>query len=459
MRVLDLGVISNNERFRRRAELVARFFDFEFRLFNNDEDFFSNSGDYKGISCVVLDCSELTKPNEVAGQVQVAKQAAPESYILTVVSSKLSPEDARIVKTSGASLVIMENEYFSSSKPEFILSQVIRSTYFPIKALDLVQGSEVSFPIFHLLSVNKRFLKVAKPGYKVGKDFLEKYADVGDLYLQRSDLPAWVQYTNLHSTEGAESHLRKCRLRFLQLNQSFLNLILLITDQSSAASFAQGRELFEVCEGFASDLLDSMADLPDPWSVISNSAIGDFGSVERAPAIAAYAGILSSQARMGNPKEVMIGALLADIGFLDLSPSTTEKVRQNRLNDLNAEEKMEYQKHPIYSLNQCLSRKLPLSEDIKEIIIQSHERMDQRGFPHHVRSDKLNEAGMLVRLCWDLDMRCQVRMGEKRVDIKEVKQKLSESATNDTGNYSFIFLNKILKLLNKPENNGEVIVV
>lgn len=459
MSTLDLAVISKNEKFRQRSSSMARFCSFEAQLYSNEDDFFTESERYKAISCVLLDCSTLEKSNEIAGKVQVAKQAAPSSYIMAVVSSKLSPEDARIAKTSGASIVIMENEYLLSSKAEFILSQVLRSTYNPIKTLDLIVGSETTFPIFHLLPFNRKFLKVAKPGYKVEQNFLDKYVEVGDLYLQRDDLDAWVHYTNRYASEDSESHLRKCRVRFLQLRQSFLNLVLLITDQSSNASFSQGRDLFAACEGFASDLLDAMKNVSDPWSVINNSAVGDFGSVERAPAIAAYAGILSSQAQMGDPKEVMIGALLADVGFLDLSPSATEKIRQNRMDEMNGEEKMEYQKHPIYSLNQCLSRKLPLSENIKEIISQSHERADQKGFPHQPRTDKLNEVAMLVRLCWELDMRCQVRMGEARVDIKEAKQELAESVKNDPGNYSFAFINKVLKVLTKPSGSKSAVAV
>lgn len=458
MRTLDLAIVSSQKKFRQRAENCAQFFDFEYKSFESDEDFFMESDRFKSISCVLLDCSHFTKPNEIAGLVQVARQGAPDSYILTVASSKLQPEDARVVKTSGASLVIMENEYFSSSKLEFILTQVIRSAYIPIKTIDLIEDTEPTFPLFHLMPVNKKFLKVGKSGNKVRRDFLEKYREVGELYLQRADLDSWVQYTNSFSADDTDSLLRKCRLKFLQLSQSFLNLALLVTDQSSGASFAQGRELYDSCQSFAGDLLESLIHIPNPWMVISTSAIGDFGSVERAPAIAAYAGLLSAASKTGDAKEIMIGALLADVGYLDLSPTTTQKIRNNRYEEMNAEEKMEYHKHPIFSLNQCLSRKLPLTEGIKDIILQSHERMDQKGFPNRPRAEKLSEEAMLVRLCWDLDTRSQVRMGETRPDIEDIKMKLAQSIMNESGNYSIGFLMKITKVLSEGPGNGEVIM-
>lgn len=414
MKSLDLVVISANPTFAARARKCAEFFSFTFEHYGTDEEFFVASENYKNMSCVLLDCSQIAKPNEVAGVVQVARQGAPDSYILVVASSKLSPEDARIVKASGASIVTMDNEYYSSSKLEFILTQVIRSAFIPIKAIDLIPESELDFPLYYLLPLNGRFLKVSKPGTVMRSDFLLKCQEMGELYIRRNDLKAWTEYSNTYMLDDNESLARRCRLKFLQLNQSFLNLVLMVTDQSSAASFSQGKELYDTCVEFASELLKSLQDVQDPWSVVNNSAIGDFGSVERAPAVAAYAGLLSLETGIGKPLEVMIGALLSDIGYLDLSPAATEKIRSYKMKSLNGEEQMEYFKHPIFSLNQCLSRKLPLSEVIKDIVLQTHERMDQKGFPNRPRPDKLREEAMLVQLCWELDEQSQVRMGEEK---------------------------------------------
>lgn len=121
---------------------------------------------------------------------------------------------------------------------------------------------------------------------------------------------------------------------------------------------------------------------------------------------------------------------------------------------MNSEETMEYEKHPIFSLNQCLSRKLPLSEMVKNIILQSHERNDQKGFPNRPRGDKLSEDAMLVQLCWDLDSISQVRMGEERKNIEDIKKHIYQKSQSDTGRYSFMFLMKIGKVLSK-ENSSE----
>lgn len=455
MKSIDFAIVSSDSRFLQRATTVAQIFGFEFETFDSIDLFFEKGEAYKAITCILLDCGKIEKSNEAAGMTQVACQMAADSYIIIVMNSKLKPEDARVIKASGASLVMMENEYYTSSKLEFVTSQVIRSAYIPVKNVDLIPGTEVDFPLFHLMPVNKKFLKVAKPGAVIHEDFLKKYAETGEFYLRRQDLGKWVEYSHGFESDDSQSLLRKCRLRFLQLNQSFLDLALMISDQSSAASFALGKEMYGNCEAFAKNLLESLNDVKNPWVVINSSAIGDFGSLERAPAIAAYAGLLSMQSKTGDPKEVMIGALLADVGYLELSPSTSAKIRENKIEEMHEEEKMEYHKHPIYSLNQCLSRKLPFSETIKSMILQSHERMDQKGFPNRIAADKIVEEAMLIRLCWELDNASQVRMGQERRDINEVKNKIAGDVLSSAGNYSLGFMMKMQPIILKPDEPEE----
>ena len=90
---------------------------------------------------------------------------------------------------------------------------------------------------------------------------------------------------------------------------------------------------------------------------------------------------------------------------------------------------------------------MPLSEVIKDIILQSHERVDQKGFPHRPRADKLSEEAMLVQLCWDLDAQSQVRMGEQKKMINDIKKQVVQAAQAETSRYPLSFLMKLAKNL------------
>jgi HD-GYP domain-containing protein (c-di-GMP phosphodiesterase class II) len=438
----DIAFTSKNSTFQKRIQQLNKSFGFAVKNFSSIDDLFNDEESLKTTKCIILDCSDEAG-HSIAGNVQVARQVAGKSYILVVVGSRVSPEEARQISGSGASLVMLDNEFFSTSKLEFITSQIVRSAYIPIKTVDLIEDSEVSCPLYMLMPKNNKFLKISKPDQAIHKEFLAKYSEVGELYIHRSDIKSWIEYTRSFTADDEASALRRCRANFLKLNQAFVDLMLMVSDQSAANSFAQGKKLFEECESFAKDLLKSLSEVKDPWDVINASAIGDFGSLERSPAIAAYAALLSEKTHIGKSLEVMVGALLADVGFLLIGPGTSEKIRTNKVSTMHAEERAEYEKHPIFSLNQSLSRKLPLSESVKDMISKSHERADSKGFPNRIPAEKITDEAMLIRWAQELDLQTQLRMGEERKDPVEARKKYYDEALSGNHGYSMGFLLKM----------------
>jgi response regulator RpfG family c-di-GMP phosphodiesterase len=217
-----------------------------------------------------------------------------------------------------------------------------------------------------------------------------------------------------------------------------------LIDQSENASFKEGKWLYERCEVLARDLLTTLSAVGEAWDVVNNASLGEFGSVERSPTIAAYAGLMSLLATMGEPVDVMIAALLADVGMLELNPAIARKVRQGHGPDsLSGEEMQEYQKHPRLSLNRCAGKKLPLKENVKEMILCTHERVDGKGFPEGRESAKIPQEAMLIQFSEMIDRGAMVTMGQARTPVQEVRKNLVETEQKSAHIFSYTFLQKI----------------
>jgi response regulator RpfG family c-di-GMP phosphodiesterase len=228
------------------------------------------------------------------------------------------------------------------------------------------------------------------------------------------------------------------------LLKSYVDLILLVSDQSEYASFKEGAQLYEKCEQLSGQLMTTLGSVGNAWDVINNSAIGEFGSLERSPAIAAYAGLLSLHSQMGDPTKVMTAALIADISILDLSPRMTQKIRRGEaIESLHAEDQQAFQNHPISSLNKALSRKLQIPDEVKNIILCSHERSDQKGFPNRPRPEKIPQESMLIHISEMIDRASLIRMGEARPQITDIKKQIFEEQSKDGRFFSLLFLEKI----------------
>lgn len=441
--ILDLVAISTNQAFIRRCAGLATNFAFQFHHYGNSDDFFANALDAGTVKCFILDCTKFSNIHEAAGPIQVARQVMDRSYIICVLDSRVQPEHMELLKKSGANLIMLDNEFTANSKLEFVTSQVIKSAYIPVKIADLIRDTNLGCPLYMLMPKNQKFLKVYKAGYNLGNEFLCRHETTQELYIHRNDIQHWSDYIKNYSGDGDNLDMRVCRAQFMKLQQAFLDMVLMLSDQTTSASFSGGKVLFENCRTFAKELLNSLAKVRYPWQVINNSSIGDFGSVERGTAIAAYAGLLSKKSQIGNPESIMLGALLADIGILLISPLTTEKLRDSKLQDMTGEEKMEFEKHPIFSLNQILSKRIPLEDTVKDMILLSHERTDQKGFPNRPGGNKITEESMLVRLCQEIDSALTIRMGFERIDFDSVFQNFIEEKIAQSEGYSLALLYKL----------------
>jgi HD-GYP domain-containing protein (c-di-GMP phosphodiesterase class II) len=444
----DFLLIAKEQSWRDRCGDISAEFDFTFKSVDSVEAYCDQESEIKEPLFVLISAHKVDAESEISGMVQVVRQMAPSSFILVVISSKLNPNVATFVKKSGANAVLMENEFFMTSKLEFISTQKIKSSYLPVKAQELTEGTGIPFPLFHLLPLNRKFLPVIRSGDVLSADRLQKLKQVSEIYIRRADVEDYQKYISSQNDKSAEGLAKRCRAQFLNLFSSYVDLVLLISDQSESSSFKLGSEFYLKCSKLSSELMTTLGATGNAWSVINNSSIGDFGSLQRAPAVAAYSGLLSLHSGMGQPVEVMTACLLSDVGLLELNPAITKKLRKKEpLDSLHPADQNDFRDHPNKSLNLVLSRKLSLPENVKNMILMSHERLDRKGFPNQVIPEKITLETMILQMSEILDNRSQIRMGQERPDISLVKKQLFEELLSESPHFSRLFLEKIRKCL------------
>ena len=192
----------------------------------------------------------------------------------------------------------------------------------------------------------------------------------------------------------------------------------MVTDESQSSSFGEGQALVNQCRKLCEDLLANLAEFPKAWEIINSSAIGEFGSLERAPAIAAYCGLFGIHCQISLLAELMLVALLADIGMIKLEASITKKIRQELA--LDDRERKAFERLPEMSLNTILDRKFSIDEKSRGILLSTYEHADGSGFPKGITELKLGAGAQMVRLARDFDRATILRLGKARQDPKIV---------------------------------------
>lgn len=371
----------------------------------------------------LLIVSEFADSKEVSVDelIQISRQQFPEAYLILIVEKELTKERFNFLSKLGAKTVMLKKEILTA-KVSFAVNQILKAGYIPLKPLDLMADVEIPFAIFHLIPYSKKFLQLTKSGEKLSQAKFEKYKQGPELYIQRQDNEALQKFIKNTVDNSAKGLAKRCRANFVALQDEFTNLVFDLSDESNRVSFGEGQVLFNRCEKLCEELLMNLAEFPKAWEIINNSSIGDFGSLERSPAIAAYCGMFALNLEVKDNSILMLVALLIDIAITSLNDTIADKLRDDI--PLNEEEIKEYKRVPQKSLDMVLARKVALNEKIRAILLGVYERADGTGYPKGLLSEKLTLESQLIRFSKIFDQRTMLKLGGLRENPLEVMRSM-----------------------------------
>ncbi|MEZ4873421.1 MAG: hypothetical protein R2827_14525 [Bdellovibrionales bacterium] len=332
--MIDFGLITDNERLLKRAKSVCAEFDYSFMSWSNLEEFFEAEQHCKMITFSVDGENSKDMAAKAAEAAQLAKAYCEDGYLVSIVSKDIPRDDVEFIKKSGVNLVFPEYEMFETSKLDFFASQILRAKYVPIKDSDLLPDTVLNFDLYHLMPLRNKFLKITRKGFSIPADKLKKMQEIREFYILRDELPDFKIYAEKISDDSHSGVLRKCRAQFLEFSGAYLDLIEMMCDESQSVGFEEGKKILQNCQNMVVGLAQTLAQVSgtEVWDIINNSVIGEFGSVERMPAVAAYATHFADKLEM--EMDVLINIifviLVMDVGIIKLSPDITRKLREGK---------------------------------------------------------------------------------------------------------------------------------
>ena len=437
----NVVAISKDAAFIKRAEITSKVFEVPFAHFDSVDDYAEKVEQHERPDFIILSATDMEKEADIVGRVQVAKYVAPRSSIVAIAQKKVTAEQAVFIKKSGAAAILIEDEFQTQSKIEFVFSQKANGALIPVKASEFLAGKSIDFTLLHLMPMNHKFVQLAAKGQVLQQTKIDKMNNVGEFYIDREDYNAYVKYISENQDKSAKGLKSRCRVKYQNLVITFKDLVNLITDRAEAASFQQGKKLLEQVQTISQDLVTSLADSGDVLDVVNASTVNDLSVLDRVPAISAYAGIFSLMCEIGTPDKVMACALLADIGLLELTPDGSRKLMTEGYLSLGGEDMDVYKRHHSKSLNACLARKLPIAEDWKNVILGTGIKFDKPG-------NLVPMESQLILFCEVLDREAQVALGKPRLDFKQALKKLLDQENSaKVSEFSPELLHKAKELL------------
>lgn len=356
--------------------------------------------------------------------IQISRQMFPHALLILVVNKQLNKDTMKFYEKLGAKIFMLQTE-MERAKLCFAINQTLKAEYIPLKTMDLVPEREIPFGIYHLLPQKRKFLKLIHAGDKIPQDRLTRLQHNPEFYIHRSELFLFKKYIDETAERSAKGLAKRCRANFTTLQTEFTNLAFQLSDESNRSTLAEGQELMAQCRKLCEDLLANLAEFPKAWEIINSSSIGECGSLERSPTVAAYTGLFSLLSDMQNITDAMLISMLVDVGLLTISDRIAEKLRLEQ--SLNAEELTDLHSIPAKSLNMVLNRKLSIDERSRTVLLNVYEQVDGKGYPAQPIPEKIPLPSQMILFAKLFDTTTMVKMGIARKDPVETLVQL----TND----------------------------
>ncbi|HOV15732.1 MAG TPA: HD domain-containing phosphohydrolase, partial [Spirochaetota bacterium] len=120
-------------------------------------------------------------------------------------------------------------------------------------------------------------------------------------------------------------------------------------------------------------------------------------------------------------EELLTGALLHDVGFLDLPKSMVEKRRI----EYTEAEKKQFLTYPEEGKKIAESLAEHIRSKTIDIIYQHQERLTGTGFPQHLKGNKIEEMALIVGLADEFDLLISKETAEHQRSVSDAMSRFS----------------------------------
>jgi putative two-component system response regulator len=142
--------------------------------------------------------------------------------------------------------------------------------------------------------------------------------------------------------------------------------------------------------------------------------------------VSSYATLFALGLGLKNIEDIAMAALLHDLGLSKLPDDILAKEPEQRTKS----EQEIYEKHVDYTLDVIKEKKLILSDLVRKIVLQHHEKYNGTGYPKHVLADRICIEAQVLSLADRFDYLTVLKKGKPRVNPKDaIAQILAECST------------------------------
>lgn len=428
--------------------ILSGFYPYKLQFFSSvDELLDYSSEDFKPILAIIDGQDGTQKTNE---WVQSTKMNNPDCPLIVLHSAEAAL-DFNVVKKNGASEVMHIN-----FDREFISDMVLQlapinmdGDHIPITALmpvdlrDIEAGININFDVYVHLPTNCKSIIMRRAGDVIDQRQVDKFKAMRQqMYVKKTQMKEFFEYArtimsmrNMPFPISMTEKFHRSMKTIYDFMGQFLN--------GSSTDYAEGKLIYDKCKSIVIDLeLNKTMSPAEIYDEVCRYAGNNRTYYHDCICVAAYAAYFAQLLDWAPEKReaAAIAGLLHNIGLSQL-PAT---IAVKPLAKMNSEELKEYQRYPDRSVVMVKSKKVPISQDISDGIVQHRENVRGKGFPKGLPSEDISDFGKLLEIAYQFHELTALQEG-KGVPPTQALTKLKENALTDDATVDLVMSTQISK--------------
>jgi HD-GYP domain-containing protein (c-di-GMP phosphodiesterase class II) len=347
-----------------------------------------------------------------------------------VLMDKIYPEFRKFNFIEGTFLFLIKDET-KMEKLSFIISLMRRRYYRSILFQELKVDQCFPVDLYNYSASKQKYNTLIKSGEKLSIDkynLMIKY-NINNLYVLSQDIYSLfdVKYETQESDERSFYYSE----RIYKIRKKYREHLLQIFNAISDHQVYKGKEFLESSYKMITDLKNLIYEYEQEFSLIeciNKLSYPRWNALSHGINCCIYALIFNKIVKIANDEEIAFAALYHNIGLYDINRSIIDKSEKN----LSLSEKSHYETHVKKSIALLQHKRIPINDNIKEMIYFHHENFDGTGYPDGLAGKELPTCASLLSLVGSFDYFKAYVDGNTFSNAKQAFQKLKIYNTNSS---------------------------
>ena len=310
---------------------------------------------------------------------------------------------------------LLINALFSSVDVEIDSGFLSLDVMMKINVPEVKAAKTLPFDVYLFFAKNEKFILYRKKNSELNAQLLDRLENENKeiFYIRRTEIREFQRYMGEHLSNikndpklGKTEKVRRLKNEVCGIMSGFFT--------SKDFNEAESKAFLDSTNKIITEFIGKSTN-QSLYERIQSLTSQTYTNYSHCANTSTYCTMFGLLAELENLQDLSLGGLLHDIGLAELPTEISQKDAEL----LNWDEFKLYKNHPLFSVDVIKRKKIPVSQNVIEMIEQHHELPNGFGYPKQLKSGQINVYAKVLAMADHFDEITSLKMGAQALSPRQ----------------------------------------